>query len=119
MMKWKIREVGQQTYWVMDVNPSQYSRSKEVDVVYEPLLDGSQCRIVSPNIYKKETFPLVWANVNQAQLEILMGYMNKKVEIVDHLLATSTAYVDGIEKQYLLTGTNEQRYAVNIKLREG
>ena len=49
---------------------------------------------------------------------MLMGFVNKKVEIVDHLLATSTVYVDGVERQYLLTGTGEQRYAVNIKLRE-
>lgn len=118
MIKWKIREVGQQNYLALDVNPSQYSRSRDVDVVYEPLVDGSYCRLVSPSTYKKEDYALVWASVNQAQLDTLTGYINKKVEIVDHLLATSTVYVDGIEKQYLLTGAGEQRYAVNIKLRE-
>ncbi len=118
MVKWKIREVGQQNYVVLDVNPSQYSRSRDVDVAYEPLVDGSYCRIVSPSTYKKEDYPLVWASVNQTQLDKLMGFVNKKVEIVDHLLAISTVYVDGIERQYLLTGTVEQRYAVNIKLRE-
>ncbi len=118
MVKWKIREYGQQNYLNLDVNPTNYSRSKEVDVVYEQLLNGSDCRIVSPVTFKKEDFQLVWANVNQAQLDMLMGYINKKVEVVDHLTATFTAYIDAVEKQYLLSGALEQRYAVNIKLRE-
>lgn len=118
MVKWKIREYGQQNYITLDVNPTNFGRSKQVDVAYEQLVDGSQCRIVSPVTFKKEDIQLVWANVNQAQLDILMGYINKKIEVVDHLLATFTAYVDAVEKQYLLTGTAEQRYAVNIMLRE-
>lgn len=118
MVKWKIKEVGQLNYLSLSVNPSNYGRSKEVDAQYEQLIDGSQCRIVSPITFKKENIQLVWANVNQAQLDMLMLYINKKVEIVDHLLATFTAYVDGIEKQYLISGMPEQRYAVNIKLRE-
>jgi hypothetical protein len=118
MVKWKIREFGQQGYLTLDVNPSNYGRSKQVDVVYEQLVDGSQCRIVSPITFKKEEVQLVWANVNQAQLDVLMSYNNKKVEIVDHLLAIFAAWVDGVEKQYLISGTLEQRYAVNIKLRE-
>lgn len=118
MAKWKIREVGQTSYVTLDVNPSNYGRNKQVDVIYEQLLDGSQCRVVSPLTFKKEDVQLIWANVNQVQLDMLLGYINKKVEIADHLLATTTAYVDGVEKQYLITGTLEQRYAVNIKLRE-
>ncbi len=118
MVKWKIREVGQQNYLTLEINPSDYGRNRQVDVVYEQLVDGSQCRVVSPLIYKKEEVQLVWANVNQGQLDVLMGYINKKVEIVDHLLATVTAYVDGVEKQYLIAGTVEQRYAVKIMLRE-
>lgn len=118
MVKWKIREYGQQNYLNLDVNPTGYSRSKEVDVVYEQLVDGSDCRIVSPVIFKKEDFQLVWANVTQTQLNMLLGYINKKVEVVDHLTATFTAYIDAVEKQYLLTGAPDQRYAVNIKLRE-
>jgi|GEM_PF-3258826 len=123
MVKWKIRQFGQENYLDLDVNPTNYGRSKQVDVVYEQLVDGSQCRVVSPITFKKEDVQLVWANVNQAQLDMLMGYINQpaasqKVEIVDHLLATFTAYVDAVEKQYLITGSPEQRYAVNIKLRE-
>lgn len=118
MVKWKIREFGQQNYLNLDVNPTNYGRSKHVDVAYEQLIDGSQCRIVSPITFKKEEVQLVWANVNQAQLDMLMGYINKKVEIKDHLLSNLTAYVDGVEKQYLISGAPEQRYAVNIKLRE-
>lgn len=118
MVKWKIREFGEQNYVTLDVNPTNYGRSKQVDVVYEQLVDGSQCRIVSPITFKKEEVKLVWANVNQAQFDILLSYINQKVEIVDHLLATFTAYVDAVEKQYLISGTLEQRYAVNIKLRE-
>jgi len=118
MAKWKIREVGQQNYLSLNVNPSNYGRSKEVDAQYEQLIDGSQCRVVSPIVFKKEDVQLIWANVNQAQLDMLMGYINKKVEIVDHLIAAFTAYVDGVERQYLISGTLEQRYAVNFKLRE-
>lgn len=118
MVKWKIREFGQQNYLNLDVNPTNYGRNKEVDVVYEQLIDGSQCRVVAPITFKKEEVQLVWANVNQAQLDMLMGYTGKKAEIVDHLLATFTAYVDAVEKQYLIAGTSEQRYAVGIKLRE-
>ena len=118
MAKWKIREVGQQNYLILDVNPSNYGRNKQVDAQYEQLIDGSQCRVVSPITFKKEDIQLIWTNVNQGQLDMLMGYINQKVEIVDHLLATFKAYVDGVEKQYLISGTLEQRYAVNIKLRE-
>lgn len=118
MVKWKIREVGQQNYLALEVNPSAYGRSKAVDVQYEQLIDGGQCRVVSPVIFKKEEIQLIWANVNQLQFDVLIGYINKKVEIMDHLLATFKAYVDGVEKQYLITGNLEQRYAVNIKLRE-
>jgi len=118
MAKWKIREVGQTNYLTLNVNPSNYGRTKEVDAQYEQLIDGSQCRVVSPIVFKKEDVQLIWTNVNQAQLDMLMLYINKKVEIVDHLLATFKAYVDGVEKQYLISGTLEQRYAVNIKLRE-
>ena len=120
MVKWKIRKVGaeNQSYLTLDVNPSNYGRKQEVDVQYEQLIDGSQCRVVSPITFKKEDIQLIWANVNQAQLDMLTGYINQKVEILDHLLATFKAYVDGVEKQYLISGTLEQRYAVNIKLRE-
>lgn len=118
MSKWKIREAGQQTFLTLNVNPSGYSRNKQVDVVYEQLVDGSYCRMVSPTTFRKEEFQLVWANVNQAQLDILASFINKKVEVVDHLLATFTAYIDGVEKQYLITGMPEQRYAVTIQVRE-
>jgi len=118
MVKWKIREVGQTNYVTFNVNPSNYGRSRQVNVGYEQLLNGDECRVVSPSIYKKEDVQLVWAHVDQTQLDMLLGYINKKVEIVDHLLATIIAYVDGVDQQYLLTGTSEQRYAVNIRMRE-
>lgn len=118
MVKWKIREFGKPNYITLDVNPSEYQRSKQVEVVYEQLVDGSYCRTVAPCTYKKEEFQLVWANVTQAQLDILNDFLNKKVEVVDHLGATFLAYVDGIDKQYLISGTPEQRYAVSIKVRE-
>lgn len=118
MTKWKIREAGQQSYLTLAVNPSTYQRKSQVDLIYEQLVDGTYCRVVSPNVFQKEEVTLVWANVNQLQLDILMGYINKKVEIVDHLLATFTAYIDGIEKQYLISGSPEQRYAISIKVRE-
>ncbi|MBP2635994.1 MAG: hypothetical protein H6Q72_1901 [Firmicutes bacterium] len=118
MAKWKIREFGQPNYLTLDVNPSSYGRNRQVDVVYEQLIDGSQCRVVSPAEVKKEEMQLIWANVNQEQLDVLMGYINKQVEIVDHLLANVNAYVDGVERQYLVSATDEQRYAINILLRE-
>lgn len=118
MVHWKIREVGQQIYVPLDVNPSGYSRSKQVEASYDQLLDGTSCRVVAPCTFKKDEFQMIWASVNQTQLDILMGYLNKQVEIVDHLLATTQAYIDQIDKQYLISGTSEQRYAVNIRVRE-
>jgi hypothetical protein len=118
MTKWKIRAIGQENYITLDVNPSSYKRSKQVEVSYEQLLNGSECRIVAPSIFKKEEFPLVWANVTQTQLNILNRFINKQVEVVDHLTESFVAYVDGIEKQYLISGMPEQRYAVSIKVRE-
>jgi len=118
MTKWKIREFGKANYITLDVNPSEYQRSKQVEAVYEQLADGSYCRTVAPCTYKKEEFQLVWANVTQAQLNILNGFLNKKVEVLDHLASMFLAYVDGIDKQYLISGTPGQRYAVAIKVRE-
>jgi hypothetical protein len=122
MVKWKIRAFGQSEDLALElkVNPSNYGRSKQVDVVYEQLVDGSACRIVSPLTFKKEEVQLVWANVDREQLDILMGWVGyvKPVVIKDHLGEIFTAWVDGLEKQYLISGTLEQRYAVNIKLRE-
>jgi len=71
MAKWKIREVGQTNYLTLNVNPSNYGRSKEVDAQYEQLIDGSQCRVVLPIVFKKEEVQLIWTNVNQAQLDIM------------------------------------------------
>jgi hypothetical protein len=118
MTKWKIREFGKPDFVVLDVNPSSYKRSKQVEVNYEQLIDGNYCRSVAPCKFKKEEFQLVWANVNQAQLDKLNAFINKKVEVVDHLLELFTAYVDGIEKQYIISGAPEQRYAIAIKVRE-
>lgn len=112
MVKWQIGTL------TLEVNPSSYSRSKQVEVSYEQLADGSQCRVVAPITFKKEEFQLVWANVNQAQLNSLSDYIGQKVVIKDHLNESSTVYVDGVAKQYLISGTPEQRYAVNIKVRE-
>lgn len=102
----------------LDVNPSGYGRSKQVEVAYEQLADGSQCRVVAPIIFKKEEYQLIWANVDQRQLDTLTSYINQKIEIVDHLLASTQAVIDGVEKQYLISAAPEQRYAVNIKVRE-
>lgn len=118
MTKWKIRPVGQQNYLTLDVNPSNYSRSRQVEVTYEQLADGSFCRVVAPITFKKEDIQLIWANVDQAQLDVLTGYLNQKVEIVDHMQATVQAYIDAVEKQYLVSGSPEQRYAVSLKVRE-
>ena len=79
---------------------------------------GIFCRVVAPNTFKKEEIQLIWANVNQTQLDLLISYINKKVEIVDHMLAVTQAYVDQVDKQYLISGTPEQRYAIAIKVRE-
>ncbi len=65
MAKWKIREVGQQNYLALDVNPSNYGRKQEVDVQYEQLIDGSQCRVVSPIAFKKEDIQLIWELYHQ------------------------------------------------------
>jgi hypothetical protein len=118
MTKWKIRAIGQENYLTLDVNPSSYKRSKQVEANYEQLVDGSECRVVAPSIFKKEEILLVWASVTQTQLNILNRFINKKLEVVDHLADSFIAYVDGIEKQYLISGMPEQRYAVTIKVRE-
>ncbi len=47
-----------------------------------------------------------------------MGFINKKVEITDHLLSTTVGYVDGVASQYLLSSNTEQRYSVAIKIKE-
>lgn len=118
MTKWKMKEYGQANYVILDVNPSGYKRSKQVEVSYDQLADGSYCRVVAPCTFSKEEFQLIWANVNAAQLNTLNSFINKRVNVVDHLLESFDAYIDGIERQYLLTGQSEQRYAIAIKVRE-
>lgn len=118
MAKWQIREAGAEIWLTLDRNPSDYGRAKQADVVYEDLADGGQCRVMSPTALRRDEFQMVWANVNQDQLDTLMSYINKKVEIKDHLQETTVAYIDAIEKQYLISGGLEQRYAINVKLRE-
>jgi hypothetical protein len=115
---WKIREEGQSQYVPFEINPSTYQRSRQVDASYEQLVDGDSCRIVSPKIYKKEDIQVVWANVTQTQYDLLKNYLNKKVEVVDHNLETFAAYVDGIERQYLISASPVQRYAITLKVRE-
>lgn len=116
--KWKIREFGQSHYVFLDISPSEYARTKQADAPYEQLLDGSHARITTAQAFKKEEYQILWANIAQNQLDTLMGFLNKKVEITDHLLATSTGYVDGVGRQYLLSGAPGQRYAVAVKIRE-
>lgn len=119
MIKWKIRAFGQPAWVALEVNPSNYSRAKQVEATYEDLVDGSQCRITSPRGFKPEEYQIVWANVDQGQLEALTGFLGALVEIEDHLHETSKAYVEGLERQYLAAGGDRQRFAVSLKLREG
>ncbi len=118
MVQWKIRPVGQELYIALDVNPSGYGRNKQVEVYYEALTDGGRCRVVAPIEFRKEGFQVIWANLTQDQLDLLQGYVNQKVELQDHLGEVTQVYMDGIEKEYLISGTFEQRYAVKIQVRE-
>lgn len=68
---------------------------------------------------KQEEYQIIWPDINQNQLDILASYLNKKVEIVDHLLETSTVYIDGIQKQYLVAAFSEPRYAVSVSVISG
>lgn len=118
MAQWKIRPVGQDLSVAFEVNPTEFVKSKSVEVNYEPLVNGSRCRVVAPVIFKKEEFPVVWANVGQDQLELLQSYLGQKAELIDHLGEVMQVWLDGISKEYLISGTGAQRYAVTIKVRE-
>lgn len=118
MAQWKIRPVGQEIFLNLEVNPTEYNREKKVEVTYGMLSSGESCRIVAPTEFQKEIYQVVWANVSQSQYDFLAGYLNHQMEIQDHLGEVSRVYLDGIERQYLISGTDEQRYAVNISVRE-
>lgn len=118
MAQWKIRPLGQEVFLTLQVNPTEYSREKKVEVTYGALNSGDVCRIVAPIEFQKETYQVVWANVSQSQYDLLAGYVDQQVEIQDHLGEVNRVYLDGVERQYLISGTDEQRYAVNISVRE-
>lgn len=118
MAQWKVRPVGQEIFLNLEVNPTEYSREKKVEVTYGSLNSGEACRIVAPIEFQKEAYQVVWANVSQSQYDFLSGYVDKKIEIQDHLGEISQVYLDGVVRQYLISGTDEQRYAVNISVRE-
>ena len=118
MAQWKIRPIGQETFLNFEVNPTEYSREKRVEVTYGALNNGETCRVVAPIEFQKEAYQVIWANVSQVQYDFLAGYLNQRVEICDHLGEVSQVYLDGIERQYLASGIQEQRYAVNISVRE-
>lgn len=69
-----------------------------------------------PVSLKQEEYQIIWPDINQNQLDVLAGYLNKKVEIIDHLLETSIVYIDGIQKQYLVATFSEPRYAVSVSV---
>lgn len=118
MAQWKIRPKGQTLSVAFQVNPSEFSKRKSVEAHYEPLIDGKHCRIVAPIQWKKEEFPVAWANVSGDQLRLLESYLNAEVELIDHLGEVMSVVIDGVSKEYLISGTTEQRYAVTIQVRE-
>jgi hypothetical protein len=74
--------------------------------------------INTPKIFAKEEYQIVWANVDRSQLETMKGFINKKVEITDHLFETSVGYADSVSWQHLLSGSSEERYAVSVKIKK-
>lgn len=118
MARWKIRPLGQELSIAFEVNPTEFMKKKSVEVNYEALTDGSRCRVVAPIIIKKEEFPVAWANVSQNQLDLLQSYLNEKVELIDHLGTVMQVYIDGVSSEYIVSGTEEQRYSVTIKVKE-
>lgn len=111
---WKIRVVGESAYEVLPINPTSYSREKMVDVSYEQLLTGGYSRVVSAKSGKQEEIELSWADLGMDEVATLSKFINKKVEIVDHQLEMTLAYLDGIQKKYLISGRNEPRFAVTL-----
>lgn len=120
MAKWKIYKFGspETTAVSLEVSPMNYSRSRQEEAVYEPLTTGGFCRVGAPIALKKEEIELSWPNLTLAQFQAVKNYVGQQVVIVDHLGESFTAYLEGILQQYLITGANEQRYAVKAKLRE-
>lgn len=113
-MNWKIRVVGDLTYERLPMNPTNYSREKVVDVNYEQLLTGGYSRVVSAKSGKQEEVQISWADLGIEEVNVLSKFINKKVEIVDHQLEMTLAYIDGIQKKYLISGRNEPRFAVTL-----
>lgn len=111
---WKIRAVGDLTYEIMPMNPTNYSREKVVDVNYEQLLTGGHSRVVSAKSGKQEDVQISWADLGIDEVAALSKFINKKVEIVDHRLEMTVAYIDGMQKKYLISGRNEPRFAVTL-----
>lgn len=111
---WKIRAVGESSYSVLPMNPTNYSREKVVDVNYEQLLTGGHSRVVSAKSGKQEQVQISWADLGIDEVTGLSKFINKKVEIVDHRLEMTLAYIDGMQKKYLISGRNEPRFAVTL-----
>jgi hypothetical protein len=117
-LRWQIRDFGRADGIYVSVGPSEYRRTRQADVVYEQLLDGGYSPINTPKIFAKEEYQIVWANVDRSQLETMKGFINKKVEITDHLFETSVGYADSVSWQHLLSGSSEERYAVSVKIKK-
>ena len=111
---WKIRVVGELTYDILQSNPTNYSREKVIDVNYEQLLTGGYSRVVSENSTQTEQVQISWADLGSIEVTLLESFINKKVELVDHQMETTFAYVDGLQKKYLISGGIEPRFSVTL-----
>lgn len=113
MRKWKIRGEKELDFQDLEINPSQYSRVKQSPVTYEQTLDGGYNRVEIAGGAQEE-IKLVWQGVEQEQADLLVGYLNQKVELMDHLKELMTVFVDSIQKQSLITIANKPQYNLQM-----
>ena len=111
--KWKIRGENEADFRELEKNPTQYTRMKQSPVTYEQTLDGGYNRVEIAG-GDQEEIKLIWQGVDQEQTDLLMGYLNQKVELMDHLRDLMVVFVDSIQKQSLITIANKPQYNLQM-----
>ena len=111
--KWKIRGENEADFRELEKNPTQYNRVKQSPVTYEQTLDGGYNRIEIVGGAQEE-IKLIWQGVDQEQTDLLIGYLNQKVELRDHLKDLMIVFVDSIQKQSLITIANKPQYNLQM-----
>lgn len=92
----------------------KYARTKQSEIQYEEILTGGHSRLSGAKNTPHKEYQMIWNDIGQEQVDLLTGLLNKKVEIINHLLESEICYIDSIEKQFLITLTGEPRYGLQL-----